>query len=51
MLVAAVLLVVLVIAAVVGLRAFNRLTRARQAVREAWAQIDVMLARRRPAPR
>lgn len=46
MLVAAVVLVVLVVAVVLGLRSFNRLTRARQAVREAWAQIDVMLARR-----
>ena len=45
-LVAAVLVVVLVVAAVVAVRVFNRLTRARQAVREAWAQIDVMLARR-----
>jgi LemA protein len=32
--------------ALAGVVVFNRLARARQAVQEAWAQIDVMLARR-----
>jgi LemA protein len=41
-----VLVVALVAVAVVAVLAYNRLTRARQAVQEAWAQIDVMLARR-----
>jgi LemA protein len=46
MVVLVVVLALLVAAAVAAIVAFNRLTRARQAVREAWAQIDVMLARR-----
>jgi LemA protein len=46
-LVVVVVVVVVVIAlAVLAVVVYNRLQRARQAVREAWAQIDVMLARR-----
>jgi LemA protein len=46
MVVLVVVLVLLVALVVTAIVAFNRLTRARQAVREAWAQIDVMLTRR-----
>jgi LemA protein len=45
----AVVVVVVVLAVLLAgmfVVSFNRLQRARQAVREAWAQIDVMLARR-----
>jgi LemA protein len=46
-LVVVVVVVVAVVALVaVAVVAYNRLQRARQAVREAWSQIDVMLARR-----
>jgi LemA protein len=38
--------VLVVVVAAVAVMAFNRLTRARQAVREAWAQIDTVLSRR-----
>jgi LemA protein len=46
MVVLVVFLVLVVALVVFAVLSFNRLIRARQAVREAWAQIDVMLARR-----